>query len=154
MRRGYTLIELLVVIAIIAIIVIARYFVAGSQANLDDLKDTAKQMEALLRQAQSNSMAQSQEVSWGVHFANATNTTPFYSLFESSYATGTVMGTYTLPSTVSYTTSTLGVGSSTDITFSQISGIASASKTIGLYLTRQPSQSSTISVASSGEVSY
>lgn len=154
MRRGYTLIELLVVIAIIAIIAIARYYAVGSQANLADLKDTAKQVEALLRQAQSNSMAQSQEVTWGVHFANATNTTPFYSLFETSYTTGTVVGTYALPATVSYMTSTLGVGSSTDVIFSQISGIASASTTIGLYLTRQPSQSSTVSVASSGEVSY
>lgn len=99
-------------------------------------------------------MAQEQGVSWGVHFANATNTAPFYAFMASStYSTATVVGYYRLPPSISYLTSTLASGAALDVTFSPITGAASASTSIGLFAVGQ-ALSSTIRISSSGATSY
>jgi hypothetical protein len=91
-----------------------------------------------------------------VHFANTTATAPFYALFAGGgYRTSTVVGLYILPSTVAYQTSTLASGATLDVIFSSISGAPSVSTSIGLYMPKQNTAfSSTIFIASSGEVSY
>lgn len=151
---GFTLVELLIVIGIIAIVAVVNLPNLLGRRNAGDLKNTATQIAILLRQAQSDSMAQEGGMAWGVHFQNATNTAPFYALFSSVYSSTSTAGRYRLPNTVAYLTSTIPSGSSSDITFSQISGAASASTSVGLYLVSQPSQQSIISIASSGAVSY
>ena len=153
-RQAFTLIELLVVMGIIVAIALVALPNLLGRRNTGDLTNTATQIAALLRQAQSASMAQEQGVSWGVHFQNATATAPFYALFTSVYSTTSTTGYYRLPNTVGYLTSTLSSGSSLDITFSQILGAASASTSMGLYLLGQPSSQAIISVASSGVVSF
>lgn len=153
MRRGFTLVELLVTAALIVVIGVVALVNLGGKRNDTNVVAAAQQVATLLRQAQSDSMAQEGDVSWGVHFANSTNTTPFYALFSGSYATGTIVGRYHLPATVAYRTSTLASGATLDIIFSQVSGAASASTSIGLYMPNT-AFSSTISVASTGAVSY
>lgn len=147
--------ETMIVLAIIAILSTAALTNFFGSRNKADLDGVTQQIAALLREAQSDSMAQSQGVSWGVHLENPTTATPFYSLFASStYSTSTVVGYYRLPASVGYLTSTLAQGSAINITFSALNGTASASTTIRLYSRNAASLSSTISVASSGAVIY
>ena len=156
-REAFTLIELIIVIGIIVIIAVVSLPNLLNRKNGSDLSNTASQIAIMLRQAQNDSMAQKNGLSWGVHFQNATATSPFYALFSSTssvYSASGTAGYYPLPNTVKYLTSTLPSGSSLDITFSQISGMASASTSIGLYLVSQYSSQSIISIASSGTVSY
>lgn len=154
MQKGFTLIELLLTVGIIVLITGVAFLNLSPRRNAADLSNTAGQITAFLREAQNNAMAQAQGVAWGVYFSNVTSTAPFYALFSSSYSTSTTVSYARLPATVAYATSTLAVGATTSITFSQVVGTASASTTIGVYFISQSSQSSTISVASSGRVSY
>jgi prepilin-type N-terminal cleavage/methylation domain-containing protein len=154
-RRAFTLIELLVVIAIIAVITLAALPNLLSRRNTNDLTNTVKEVAATLRQAQTDAMLQEKGTSWGVHFQNSTGTASFFALFYSaSYGASTSAGYYRLPPSVAYATSTLAAGSSSSIVFSPISGLASVSTSIGLYLISQPASTSVISVASSGAVSF
>ncbi len=153
MKRGFTLIELVVTIGIlVTIAVVTIVNISGKRSN-SNLTTTTQQVATLLREAQSDSLAQEGDAVWGVHFSNATATAPFYALFSGSYGAGAAGGYYRLPATVAYKTSTLASGATLDITFSAITGAASASTSIGLYLING-SGSSTISVASTGAVSY
>ena len=150
---GFTLIELLIVIALIAIIGLVLFLMLGGRRNEGDLTSTALQIAATLREAQSRSVAEDQNAAWGVHFSNATATAPYYALFSSAYAQSTTAGYYRLPASVAFASSTLAVGSSVDILFSGLSGIASVSTSIGVVSISQPSLSSTVKVANSGAVS-
>jgi hypothetical protein len=90
-----------------------------------------------------------------VHFANTTATPPFYALFNGSYTASTTTGYYALPSTVAYQTSTLAAGATLDVIFSPITGASSVSTSIGFYMPKENTAfSSTISIASSGAISY
>jgi prepilin-type N-terminal cleavage/methylation domain-containing protein len=151
-QRGFTLVELLIVVAIIVILGVAVIVSLGGKKNTNDLSSAVSQMTALLNEAQSRSASQMNNVSWGVHFANATNTAPFYALFSSFYGPTTTVVYYRLPSDVAYVSSTLPVGASLDVIFSQISGMSSVSTTIGLVNIAQSSLVSSISIASSGTI--
>jgi len=151
-QRGFTLMEVLVVVAIIIILSVVTVLSLSGKKSSNDLSSTVSQVTALLNEAQSRSASQMNNVSWGVHFANATNTAPFYAIFSSSYSQTTTAGYYRLPPDVAYLSSTLAQGTSLDILFSQISGMSSVSTTIDFFDTSQPSLISGISVASSGTI--
>ena len=148
--------ELVVVFGIMLAISAVAFATLSSRKTNTDLTATVQQVATVLRQAQMDSMNQENNVAWGVHFSNATNTAPFYVLFTTSYSTATVVGNpYQLLPTVAYQTSTLALGSTTDIIFSQIVGLSSVSTSIGFYMPKQSTAfSSTILIASSGSVSY
>jgi type II secretory pathway pseudopilin PulG len=160
MRKGFTLIELLVVFGIMIAVGAVLFANLAGKKNNADLTATTQEVGTLLRQAQSDAAfqennTQATDVAWGVHFANTTATPPFYALFTGSYAASTTVGYYALPSTVAYTTSTLAVGAALDIIFSPITGVSSASTSIRFYMPQENTAfSSTISIASSGAVSY
>ena len=150
-RKGTTLVELLVVILIIGVISFFGLLSLFSRKGKTDLDNTVIQITSLLGEARSRSAAQASSTSWGVHFDN-TGAPPFFATFYSgAYSTSTRTGYYKLPTSLVYATSTVPSGSSVDITFNQISGLASASTSITLLLTGPgPTSSSTIHVASSG----
>jgi prepilin-type N-terminal cleavage/methylation domain-containing protein len=158
MKKGFTLIELIVVVAIIVIVsAIGLVSLLGKRSSTD-LTSTTAEAVAMLREAESRSMAQAQGVSWGVRFGNPTSTAPFYAIFFSAYSSTTTVGYYRLPSTIGYTASSVPLGTSLDVTFSQITGLASASTTVKFSILN-PSKSlsvtsSTISITSSGVISY
>lgn len=154
-RRGFTVIELILVLGIIVILSTVSFVGLSGRKNKTELDGVTKQMVSLLREAQSRAVSQSSSTVWGARFANVTSTSPFYALFVgATYSTSTERGHYALPSGIVYATSTLSLGSSTDIVFSQISGAASTSTSIKIYLSSQPSSSSTITVSSAGAISY
>lgn len=137
MKKGFTLVELLVSLGIIAIIATISVIGLSGYRSGDVLASATKQVGALLREAQSNAMAQSQGAAWGVHLDNTTTTAAFYSLFytmSGTYASSVQVNRALLPSGVCYASSSVAVGSSTDIIFSGISGLPSASATIILQL--------------------
>lgn len=137
MKRGFTLIEVLVVIGLVAVIATISTISLLNGRRKADLDTTVKQVASLLREAQSNSASQSKGAQWGVHFDNTNSNAAFYSLFYSAngtYASSTSMGQYELPSDICYATSSVAVGSSTDVIFSGISGGTSAAATITFQL--------------------
>jgi len=155
-RKGTTLVELMLVIAVIAALSFISFLSLLGRKGDTDLKNTTEQMASLLREARSRSVSQASSTSWGVHFDNAATSSPFFAIFYSvTYSTSTTIGYYKLPSTLVYATSTIPSGSYKEVTFSQISGLASASTSITIFLPRSvPLGSSTINVGSSGAVSF
>ncbi len=123
--KGFTLVEVMVVLAIIIVIgttVTLNLFGNRSQA---DLTSTTKQIATLLRQAQSDSLAEEQGAAWGVHFDNTSSTQPTYSLFYQISNTMVTVGSYALPPDICYATSSVAVGSFQNILFAAASGIPS-----------------------------
>ncbi len=152
--RGFSLIESLVVIgvtAVLSVIIFANFFTRNAYETLNS---TVKKVTATLREAESRSAAQDGGTVWGVHFDNSTGTAPFYAIFKTSYSPANTAGYYPLPYGVSFSTSSIALGSSTDITFAQISGIPSATSSITLYLTTGAATSTTIIVNSTGLISF
>jgi prepilin-type N-terminal cleavage/methylation domain-containing protein len=133
-HKGFTLIELMIVIGIIAVLGIVSLISLSGPKNAADLTNTAKLVASSLRQAQSQSVSGYQGVPWGVHFENATATTPFFALFYTSYASATVVSRYTLPLDVQFAASSVSPGSFVNVLFASISGIPSASTSITLNL--------------------
>jgi prepilin-type N-terminal cleavage/methylation domain-containing protein len=159
--KGFTLIELMLVFAIIAVIGTVSVVTLVGQKSTGDLTNTTQQIGALLREAQSNSMAQDQGAQWGVHFDNTTTTSAFFALFytlNGTYASGTPVGHYALLPDLCFVSSTLAAGSSTDVIFNSISG-GTVSTTIGLQLngcgtTVVSSGTPAISRTSSGKIFF
>ncbi len=153
MRKGFSLIEILVAVGIIAVVslVVLPSFLGTSHQTV--LNSAAQQIVSAVRESQSRSVSQTRGAQWGIHFDNSTNTAPFYAIFTgSSYGSGTTESHYQLPATIAFACSTLAPGSSMDVTFSPISGLASTPATIGIYAVSQPSLSSTITIAPTGVV--
>lgn len=155
MKKGYTLAETLVVMAvtvILAVVVIGSFV---NQRNRSQISSTAATIAGLLREAQSRSVSQSSSTSWGVRFENSTTTSPFFALFASQYSSSSQVGHYPLPAWVGYVTSSIGAGSVAEVGFAQISGAASGSSSIAIYLLQgNPTVSSTITISAAGSISY
>ncbi|MGB7958176.1 MAG: type II secretion system protein, partial [Minisyncoccia bacterium] len=152
-ERGFTLIEVGIVVTIIAIMGVVAAIALTGRKNTNDLANTTTAVTALLREAESRSVTQVQGASWGIHFSNTTSTAPFYAIFYSYYSPTTTVGYYRLPSDIAYVPSTLPIGGSLDVIFSQISGTSSASTTVGFYNKSQGSLASAgISVSLSGSI--
>jgi prepilin-type N-terminal cleavage/methylation domain-containing protein len=155
MKKGFTITELLTTIAILVIIAGVTTLSLLNRRNTVDLKTTAQQMGGILREAQSDAMSQSQGVAWGVRFSNTTTTRPFFALFASStFSTSSAQAYYFLPTSVNYATSTVASGSSTDVVFSQVSGVPTASTTITIISVASSTQSSTVTISASGAIIY
>ena len=153
-RTGFTLFELILVlgITIIFALVTLPYLFANRGKTQLDL--TVKQISTLLREAQSRSISQASSSGWGIHFENATTTAPFFALFAGTYSSSSVIASYRLPGALRYGTSTIASGAVKEITFAQLSGTASASTSLNVFLSTDQRASATIKIASSGAVSY
>ncbi|MFH0890628.1 MAG: prepilin-type N-terminal cleavage/methylation domain-containing protein [Candidatus Liptonbacteria bacterium] len=152
--KGFTLIEVLTVASLIVVLgAIGLMNLAGRRSKVE-VETTSQKMVALLREAQSNSMSQSSSTAWGVRFWNATATAPFFVMFGGgSYSLAGENGRYRLPERVFYASSTLAVGATKDVVFSQITGLPNASATVSI-VNVGGKISSTISVSATGLVSF
>ncbi len=156
MKKGFTMVELLVTLGVIAVIATFSVIGLSGYRSTATLTSATKQVGALLREAQSNAMAQSQGAAWGVHFDNTIATAAFYSLFytmNGTYASSVQVNRSLLSAGVCYASSSVPVGSSTDIIFSGISGRPSASATIILQLLGTGTCGTVTSSTSGGSVS-
>ena len=152
-RRGYTLIELTLVVGIIVIFGTVTFISLSGRRATNELQSTAQQMASLLREAQARAMNQASNTLWGVHFNNAASG-PFYALYYTTYQTSTRVSFHRLPLSVIYVTSSLAQGASSSIAFATLSGQTLASRSIRIAAISNQTASATISVASSGAVSY
>jgi prepilin-type N-terminal cleavage/methylation domain-containing protein len=139
MRKGFTLIEMMVVIGIIAALGVAAGLNLFGKKSGGDITDTTQSIGAVLREAQSDSVAQSQDAQWGVHFDNTNPAEPYYALFyttNGSYSGATISSHYNLPADLCYASSTIAQGSSVNIIFNSISGAPTSgtSTSIGLQV--------------------
>lgn len=132
MRRGFSLVEIIIVIAIVTIFVAVIFSNFYNRRSYSNLKLTTHQIVSILQEARNKSIYRYQSNDWGVYFSNSTSVDPFYSLFYSYYSTSTTIKKYNLPVGISYSTSTIPLGGSSTIIFSQISGAASTSTKIDL----------------------
>lgn len=153
-RQGTTLIEIVLVVGLIAALGTVVLLNLVGRKGVSELDATAKQIAAILREAQSRSVSQSDGAGWGVHFENSTSTAPFYALFRSAYSAQNRRGYYRLPSTVAYATTSIVLGGVREISFTQITGTANASTSVQVFLLSDSAVSSTIYVASSGAVRF
>lgn len=153
-KQGFSLIEIVIVSAIIGVLAVVSITNLFSRRGPEELNSTTKKIVSLLREAQNRSISQASSTGWGVHFENSTSTTPFYALFASSYTSNTIVGYYSLPPSIRYSTSSIAQGNSLDISFTQITGLPSNSASIVLELLtgNNVSASSTIVVESSGVI--
>lgn len=152
MRKGFTLAELLITIGIVVVFSMVAMASFVGRRNRSQLTTTMSAAAGMVREAQSRSASQSLDSAWGVRFSN---TTPaFFALYYGTYSTSTVASYYPLPSWVAYDTSVIAAGRYAEANFSQISGLASGSSTVKIYLVQDPGVSSTLSIASSGAASY
>lgn len=153
-RRAFSLIEIIIAVFFVGILsVVAVSNLLGSRSKTE-LDSTTKQIAALLREAQSRSVSQAENASWGVHFDNSTSSTPFYALFKAPYSTSTVISRFTLPTRIEFATSSIALGGTLDVTFAQLSGAPSTSTSIVVRQKADPSSSSTITVSASGLISF
>lgn len=155
-RHGFSLVEIILVSAIIGILAAVSITNLVGRRGREELNSTTRKIVSLLREAQSRSISQASSTAWGVHFENSTSTAPFYALFASTYASNTVVGYYSLPSSIRYATSSIAQGSSLNVSFAQITGLPLNSASIVLELVSggRVSASSTIVVQNSGAISY
>ncbi len=153
-RSGFTIVEVAVSVVLLVIIAVVAIAYLPSFRTGSDLTTTASQMTTLLREAQNNAVAQKNNVAWGVHFENPTGGHPFYAIFNSStYSVGVIVSRYNLPSTIGYTTTTLNLGSTTDVIFTVITGSPNASTSVSIYSLASSTQGQVISIATGGTVS-
>jgi prepilin-type N-terminal cleavage/methylation domain-containing protein len=142
-RHGFTLIEVMIAIAIIAVLATVSIVNLSGSRRKAALDSTTAQIAALLREAQSDSMAQKLGSFWGVYFDNTNPSLPVYELFYSTSTSGlteppnplaVIVSSFPLAPSVCYATSSIPLGSSTAVVFSEIAGLPSAPATITLQL--------------------
>lgn len=134
-QSGLSIAEYLIVIAIIVIISSVSVSNLVKRRSRRDLFSSKEQIISLLKDAQGRSVTQASSTSWGVHFENNTTTPDFYALFRGlPYNASNTLGFQRLPAGVSFATSSVPNGSSTDFSFYQISGLPTATGTIVLEL--------------------
>lgn len=155
-KRGFTLIEVTIVVAVMIVMGVYVALSLSGRKREFDVRTTAQQIVTTLRFAQSKAVLQSSNTAWGVHFDNTVTSSPFYVLYSSSTYSQSVESDnrYALPKGVLFDTSTVPSGGSKNVYFNLMTGAASASTSVRIYLDIASSTSSTISVASSGVVSY
>ena len=158
-KKGFSVIELVLAIGIIAIIAAVTLPNLFGRKSTTELNNTVNQISVTLREAQSRAISQSGDTEWGVRFENVdpsynNSSSSYFAMFSSPNYTPSTRVNYTpLPQGVDYVTSTLAIGSSTSVVFSQITGRSDKPLFyLGLSLTRDPQITLDISVLQSGQV--
>ena len=155
-NRGFSLVELVLAVGII--VVIASFTLPNlfGRKSVTELNNTVNQMSVTLREAQSRAISQSGGTEWGVRFENGNPSygdQPYFAMFSTlNYSSSTRVIYNILPKGIDYVTSTLAVGSYTDVVFSQITGRPDKLLYLDLYSTRNPQATLAVSVSLLGQV--
>jgi prepilin-type N-terminal cleavage/methylation domain-containing protein len=153
-KKGFTLIELLITISFMVILSLATYLILFTQnRGQRDLENTATKITALLRQANSLAVSQSENSDWGVRFEMDPNGRGRYILFSGTSDPANFREFVTMPTTLRFDTSTFD-GDSKEIIFEELTGRADSTAIIPIVLNSDPSYSEIIGVYSSGLINY
>lgn len=153
-KKGFSLIELLMVMTITVVLIGVSSVGLFNMRRKSDLDKTRDQIVASLGEARSRAINQDEGQSWGVRFTNNSPTsTSYFSIYYSAYSAATEKGKYSLPQNVEFASATVPWGNSLNIDFAELTGKAT-STAVPLLLRISPFTSSTITVSSSGIISY
>ncbi len=114
---------------------------------------TVRGITAVLRSAQSRSIAQESGGNFGVHFENSLSGENFYDLFQgNNYASGNRIMRTVLKKEIQFIDPVSG--GSKDIIFSPITGLPVSSSTVIIAFKRDNSISKTIIINSNGQIQF
>lgn len=147
---GFTLIEMILTIGVLSILGGLGVYSYANSYRVNLLNNTAEEIVSLARFAQQESMSQKNANASGVRFDNINSSSPFVAVFSGSYAPANIKEHYQLSAQVSF--SSPAVGSSTEITFSKLSGLPNMPESVVLML-RGSSLTKTITINASGGIS-
>lgn len=151
--RGFTFIEILITIGILAVLAVVGTLNLFGYSQGRILQDEAAKIAFVLRNAHDKSVAQADGEQWGVHFSNPVSGSDFYEIFKGdNYATGAVVTHVSLSKNIVFTAPPSG--SSTDVIFSQVSGLSQEINSIIISLGSNAASSSTIIVNTNGQIQY
>lgn len=124
---GFTLLEILLVVSILAIVTTVGIGVYRNLAKRVEFEEAKAVFVSDMKYARAAAMSGESGLPWGIHVENSADDT--YAMFSgSSYASGTVDSTTTLPMGVVWASPS--EGTSTDILFSRITGTTTAATVI------------------------
>lgn len=158
-EKGFTLVELLITIAIVVIIGAIGFINFANYRQRNNVKLTAQEIIALLRDAQNRAIAQDSGTSWGVQFNNPSST---YAEFSGgSFSPGSILSQSSLPTNLIFLVP--GPGTSSSVVFATLTGAPTS--TSGMVSTTVPfativdpgnpnSVSSSIYINPNGETYY
>lgn len=158
-KDAFTLLEILITVAIFVVVTVVIFASLVTKKNTTAFNSIVQETVTTLREAQSRSISQENGVLWGAHFDNS-STPPFFALYKGFYSPSNVVGQYSLPPSVSFSSSSISRGSSIDIVFAPISGLPSTSTSIVFQQTSGSGGSggvivsSTITINPTGLISY
>jgi Tfp pilus assembly protein FimT len=152
MERSFTLLELLIVVAILVVVSFfsTNYFFSY-QRDLN-LNEDASKIINYLELARNKSLAKEDNKSWGVHFENPSSGNDFFELYstDTNYSGGAVSEKIYLSSGIIF--SDPATGNSTDIQFSKLSALLSATTSVTI-VSQKSGNSKTITVNTEGRIS-
>ncbi|MGC9603548.1 MAG: LamG-like jellyroll fold domain-containing protein [Minisyncoccia bacterium] len=149
---GFTLIELLVVVAISAVLMTAGFLYLGGYRSEQNLKLSASELLATVKNTQALSKSQQSGMRWGMRFRNTTSSAgQSYTVFSgTSYAAGTPGQTYPVRRNISF--SNPWASSTIDTIFNAVSGYPSQPQVISMTDGRQDGLVNDIIVNSLGQI--
>jgi len=157
-QKGMTLIEILISLGLLVIFGALTVIYLPNYRVGQDLDFDAKNIVAVLRDAQQRSITQDSITAgsveqWGVHFENPSNTTGFYQAFRGTSYPGTIITYNILKPGIEFADP--ATGASTDIFFQTISGIpVIASSSVKIRIKNDPTKLKTITVNAYGAIRY
>jgi len=149
---GFTFIEILVVVGIIALFLGLSIPQLRSFQQVSHLENTGKEVIAILRVAQSKTLASEGALQYGVHF-DTTTIPNQYTLFEgSSYATRDTTKDEIAVLQKTIEISSLSLEGANEVVFLRLTGQTSVQGTITFRQIADPTYTKTVSILSSGTV--
>lgn len=162
-RNGFTLIELLLVMGITSILMVMGVISMLGYVGNQNLESETRAILALMRDAQSKSMAQQNDSRWGVYLQNNVSPTrDTYTIFQADEALvasttyigipGTTLESRTMRSNVAFASP--AEATTTTVLFTKISGQPNASTTVILQKIGDASSQKTIFISGNGKLDY
>jgi prepilin-type N-terminal cleavage/methylation domain-containing protein len=148
-KDGFTLMELMIVVAISAAVTTAAFVYLGNYRMEQNLKLTASELQAAVKNTQNLSKSQQDGKKWGVRFSNAVSNYSYEVFSGANYSTSSVSKTYSLGRRIQFgnpATSTI------DVSFGGITGYPSQNQVISLITGRGDGFVNDISVNSLGQI--